>query len=571
MIDVTNQDARNKLATAVKHHYQKRQTARDNRKTLTNIFRGGTSIGNGLLKTKDGSFANLFQQFVKAQAVALAWRGPKYCIKARKKSARGFDKRIENFLRRYSEILEMPRIFRQCALDSSFGWAVVKIVSSIAPKGVTAPVAPRVFRINPDAFIVDSTAPSFDECAFLADMYLVPLDEARAAYPGREKELQAWSGSAAGTTIPGQQQNTEAFAQDYVRLIDIYIPTASIIATFPCQTDAFAEIQNEPLEVKETPICPYEVLSLLDNPDLLEEIARLEALRELQLLANDLLGKIARQARQAKRNPMGKLGSDLDLDNMLGKGDGEGVLAENPEEVGLYTLPGPDPSIVAAANMSMGLFSQLGGSIEVALGQAAGAPTARQTQSLVQQINASQSVDREAFERFAANVAKKLATLAFHSEALELEVQEQIPGTTFTINNGWLPPERLPRVAAIDDFMFEVVPYSSAYRSPEDRIGQLIEATGQLISLMQAAAAGAPINLAAAIQSYAEAYDLIPELEEWWSGEKPDPQQQAQQQGQYVPQSAAQNGSTVTYEGVGDSGSSDAGALSIPQVGGFSQ
>ncbi len=175
MIDVTNADARAKLSKAVKFHWEGRAKSRDRRKALNTLYRGYPSADLYPLQANDcETLINLIQQFCTAHIMGLAWRGPKPSVFARTQAGKGFDKRVRAFLTRYSEILEFSRLCKQWALDTAFGWCVAKTVVSIAPKGVTAPVAPRTFRIGPDALVCDMTASSIDEVAFIGDIYLVP-------------------------------------------------------------------------------------------------------------------------------------------------------------------------------------------------------------------------------------------------------------------------------------------------------------------------------------------------------------------------------------------------------------
>lgn len=564
-IDLESDRDRSLLQRAVRFSYENNHEQREKRRQMVDIYRGESSLSQWIGPPRDdsaryGTLLNLFLQFVRAHLVALAYQAPKYSVNARTQAGRGFDKRIQVFLKRYGEILDIGRVFRQCALDSAFGNAVVKIISSIAPKGVTAPVAPRVYRIDPDLFGMDPTAAVPEEASFLFDIYLVPLNEARQ-HPSFDSELanslRAWRESDAGdvNSFSRKLSDLDAFAEDYTRLIDVYLPSRGVIATWPATSDAFGDIStSRPLQEVPSNVNPYEVCQLLQLPGSLEEITRLWSLRGLHLLSNDMYTKTAGQGRRAKRNPVDKLGNESDMHNLSTAADGEEVFVDDPSSLDLYTVPGPDASIVQLAQLSAQLFSQYAGNIEVALGQSAGAPTARQTQALIGQITAQSALDRSTFETFMANVGKKLATLAFHDEVLELEVAERVPGTQFSYNAGWAPPDRLPRMAAVDDFSFEVVPGSSSFRSPQERVAQLQQASQGVLQWMAVANQGAPIELGAVMQSFGEAFDLVPELMEWWSGTKPTPVEQAANT--YTSTAGPSTGSTVTYEG--NSGGTDA-------------
>ena len=199
------------------------------------------------------------------------------------------------------------------------------------------------------------------------------------------------------------------------------------------------------------------------------------------------------------------------------------------------------------------------------LGQTAGADTAKQTEALVTQISAAQSLDRAQFEIFMGEIGKRMATLAFEDEQLELEISERVPGTTFVVSNGWASPTDLPRQGSIDDYHFEIVPFSGAFRTPEERLGQLQTAAQQVIQWMVAKQQGLPINLGAIMEAYGESFDLIPNLSEWFTGDDPDQLPQGPQDKAYTSLAGPSEGSVIDYQGVGNQGGgSDLGFEASP-------
>lgn len=596
MIDLNDMTALNKLQKAVRYQYAMTHCVRDKRSQLQDLYRGysttiyggagpsrydGGSSTGGYFGSANG-YVNLIQSFVYGQIVSLAWRGPQFSVKARSPQGFGLDKRMSNFLGEYTVLMQLPRIFRQIIIDSCFGWGCVKVTNGVLPRGVKGTHGPKAFRVSPNNFIVDGSMGSIDEAGYCADIYLAALNETRALFPTRAEELTEWSGGSStdyGST--STFQNSDAYPEAYTRLIDLYVPSreGGFLGTWPCRSDAFGEIATPPLMVIPVTFNPYEVLSLLPSvPDTNEELARLDALKNLHLLTNDMWAKAARQTRKSKRNPMAQMGAEHDLQNLDSKADTESVLVEDLTKIGLYTLPGADPIVIQMAQMAMQMFSSQGGNIDVALGQATGASTARQTQSLIQQISARQSIDREQYERFASGVAQKIMTLAFSNPTLSLPVQQNIPGTNVSFENGWQTPDQMPRTAEINDFTFETVPYSTALRTPEDRVKQLTQLSAELLQWFQMSAqTGGLINLEQVLAMYSESYQL-PELPLLWSGQPPDPIEKSSG-GQYVAQ-AGPNGSTVehTYEGTGGGGGGaesqfvggeiQPAGLSIPQVGG---
>jgi len=193
------------------------------------------------------------------------------------------------------------------------------------------------------------------------------------------------------------------------------------------------------------------------------------------------------------------------------------------------------------------MFSSEAGNLEVALGASAGADTARQTEALLGQISASQSLDRRAFEEFLAQIGKKMAELAFSNDELEVKTLERVPGTQFQFSRLWAGPTKMPRVCTIDDMSFKVTPYSTAFRTPQEKVSQLNQATQLILQLFMAKGQGAPLDLGAITQEIAEAFDLVPSLLEWWNGQDPTPQEQTNQAYQTTAQKG--QGSDVRYQG----------------------
>lgn len=567
-IDLKNKEETAQLQRAIKYNWGRQSEFRLRRRILIDMYRGQSSVFPESYQSSKTTLVNLFQEFVKGHLMATAYRSPRWSVNARMAAGRGFDKRIQNFLNRYAEILGFTRLARQWAVDSAFGYAVAKVVNGVAPKGVHSLVAPRAYRLNPSHVILDQSASDPEESSFIADVYLVPLKTAKS-YVGFKKKgrkaLTPWtsSGDHQTSSQDGVSQ-TDAFAEDQTRLIDVYFPDSAQLVTWPASSNSFPEVgTTEPLTVVPTKVNPYVFLRTLITPDSLEEMSPLRALKGLHLLSNDLLWKAARQARQQQRNPIGEIGHEQDIDTLLNTPDGEPVLVNDKSKIDLYTLPGADPSVVHIANLAMSLFSQHGGNLSVALGQSAGADTARQTQALITQISAAQSLDRVQFELFMGEIGKRMATLAFEDESLELEINERVPGTTFVVNNGWAPPTALPRQGSIDDYHFEIVSFSGAFRTPQERLSQLQTAAQQLIQWFAAKQQGMPVNMDAILESYEESFDLIPNLSEWFTGEEAGEAPQGQDKA-YTTLAPGPQGSFIDYQGVGDRGGGDLGFEASP-------
>jgi len=555
-IDISIQDHRSRLSVALRKSFTDAAPCRTIRQNLYDIYRDESNPAFSSLDGGDdlGTLLNLFQKFVRGHMLTLAYFNPKWDINARTAEGRGLDGRMNSFMNSYNEIIHFNKVQKQLALDSAFGWAVAKVSTGIAPKGIVAEVSPRVHRINPDMLIVDPTAASLEECSYVADMYLVPLNEAqnhKEFDPEEAAKLTEYRDNSDGTgKLADGTSATDSYAEPMVRLIDVYIEKAGMIYTWPCPSDNFDYVSSSPpLGKRESKINPYTILSLLNMPGHLVELARLRSLRGLHLLSNEMLMKGVKQARGSQRNPVGPLGSEQSMGAALSAGDNNPIYVENVQDLGLYQIPGPDPSILSLGMQGAALFSKEAGNLEVALGASTGADTARQTQALMGQISAAQSIDRQSFEAFLSEIGKKIMTLAFSNEAIELNSIVRIPGTKIEYNRLWAGPSKMPRVTGIDSFNFDVVPFSTAFRTPQERVGQLGQATQLLLQFMMAKMQGAPLALDAITQSVAKSFDLVPELLEWWDGKEPNAMERTTNTYQSMAQDA--QGSDIRYQGQG--------------------
>jgi len=573
-IDITISDHRSRLSKALSKSFKDAYYTRKTRRNLQNIYRDRPSAAHAVLEDRDdlGTLLNLFQKFVRGHLLTLAYRSPKWAIDSRTVIGRGFDKRMQAFLERFTELIAFNSIQKQLALDSAFGWAIAKVTDGIPPKGITAPVAPRVYRINPDMFIPDPTAGTLEECAYIGDMYLVPLNEAQV-YEGfvpeqaaKLTEYRETSGTATANSPDGSSA-VESYAEPMTRLIDVYIAKSGVSYTWPAPNDDLNFIASEePLGSRPTKVNPYCLLSLTEMPGYLWEISRLSSLRGLHLVANEMLDKGVNQARDSQRNPFGDLGDEESMSTALEAGDGNPFFTEDKKNIGMFTIPGPEPSILNLGHAASKMFSSEAGNLEVALGASAGADTAKQTEALIGQISASQSLDRGAFEDFLSEIAKKILTLTFPNEALELETREPIPGIDIDVPRLWQGGTNLPRMADINSFHFSVVPFSTAFRTPEQRLGQLNQASDLIMKWMVAKAQGAPVALESVIESASEAFDLVPNLAEWWNGQDPTPAEQTANTYQSMAEPA--QGSDIRYQG--QQGQADAFPADPQSAGGVS-
>ena len=561
-----------KLAKAVEFAFTDQSPERERRNSLVRIYADQARdwysefFGDNWYSSS-AQFLPLFQQYVRGHMMTLGYTNPKWSVRSKTMQGRQFAARMRMLLEYYMSVLDGQKLIRQWALDTAFGDAVAKIIDGPPPLGITAPITPRVYRLNPNMVIRDRSVDNISECGFIGDLYLMPIDEAMSnvefLYYNQMGTMNLTPYKVEGDAARDitTSRTSDAYPQEVIRLLDLYIPGAGGVCTFNVPNDSFSSLSMDTmLKFKPTSINPYEFCRLVEMPDNVGELARLYYLKQLHFLSNDMLAKAALQARRSKRNPISKIGNEHDLSHALDTPDNEAVFLNEMDQHDLFVLPGPDPAILELGTVAARLFSQQAGNTEVALGMSPGATTARQTQAMLGQIGTASEYDRSIFETFLSRVGQKLATLAFESEVLELEFQQRVPGTKYSYPVYWGPPENLPRVGEITDYNFEVVPRSTGYRGPQELLQQLQAASQGIAQWMGLMAQGAPINIAAVMKTYGEAFDMLPELQDWWSGEPPSPQQ-ATSNAYVAAMPHNPGGANVNYQGV--AGGDEANTMSI--------
>lgn len=547
MINPLNANHREKLRKAMAHWREEGQSSRLERLELQDIYLNKPTLSeNSNVEITRKSTLNLLQLAVVAQVVALAWRGPKYNVVARRFGDRGIQTAamLKAFLNAYTTFTGLHTTLRKVALDAAFGWGVTKSGIGPAPAGIEGlELAPRTWRVDPLLFLADGTASDFDDALYLGDIYLMPLEKARESRHFNEgrSRLQPWNGNQID---PGAEEfQVDAFATEVTRLVDVYLPSINKICTWPTTSDTFGEIGDmPPLSMRDTTFNPYDVLSLVDSPNTLQEVGQTSYIQELHLLANDMATSMANQAREAKRLLLFEKGSEDDADAITQAHDGEALGLDDMTKFQVFQFPGVDPTVVNVLNITRALFKETAGNLDVALGLQQTADTARQAQLQAERVGAREAVTQQKFEDLAASVGKKLASMAFAIDLLQLELTEVVPGISqYTLNNAW---SDFPAVGGVNDYSFDVVAHSMKYRDPEQRVGELQLASQEVFQAMALQAQGAPIDIFEVIRTISEYRDL-PELLAWWNGAEPEPGHPRPPSGPTTPNA----GSDVRYQG----------------------
>lgn len=536
MINPLNADHRQRLAQAVDYSYQElKRYGRMRHNTIQAYLGVNPKIADWQTDSWQLRYrqtlpqGNLLQQAGLSLQIALAYGEPEFLVTPRVPEHQGMADELGPALNRMSKLLNLGDVARNVAADSYFGYGIFKVGVGIMPKAAQVAtglrVGPCVWRVSQDNFLYDITASSWDEVAYVGDMYPVPLEVAQEIYPHAADRLQSFT-----DTDQLNQPHVVARPSRFhspelvVWLCDVYLPDSGAVATWPIRNESFGTLGDDPIAVREYDghwSGVYQVLNHLYCPDELVPIAQAESTKAMHFLFNDLMHLTSDQALNAKVNPIYQTGSERDMQRLIDAPDRRPVGLSNLNNVENFEIPGPTGSQTNYLAVLYNFFKEFTPTVD----EPQRAPTATQGTLERQTTNAIVTEARRKFNHALAMVGYKLGHLLVEDAQIVLPNHRQlVPGSSATVDVTWQPKQRNARV---DDFDLSIEPYSTRIRDPEQKLQLLLGLSNQILAMMAQRAQGSPINIQEALKDMAEMSGL-PQLKNWY--EEVDPLHQAKRQ-----------------------------------------
>jgi hypothetical protein len=551
MIDPTFAAHRARLAQDMDFWRREHEVYRKQRREGIVNYVGSTDLAKVLgIKKNKPMLGNLYQLAGIAHAVTLAYNTPRYLCVPTKPSVEAIAIRGKEWLNQYSPLIGLGAVARGCATDSYFGYGIIRVGIGQLPAGVRRmtgqQLGPMCRRVSQDHFIWDGNATEWPDVTWMADEFLAPLDQAKN-FPLFNPEVRAnlaeYTRQTSQQGSDGRVHQTQASGMRAVgvtQLVRVYFPQSEVEAIWPANDGAFKAVNGEPLWVGKYEghhSGPYAILSHLDIPDNLIPVPLSESTKGLHFLFNELATITSEQAKKARYNPTYEQGGQRDIELWEKTPDRKPIPVSNVQRLGSLQIPGPDQSQTAYMNAVYQMFNEFSGNPRDTLGLGATAPTARQSELIRSATTVRGGEARRRMNEVMELVGRKLLHLALNDETHRFPMRMQLPRTKLSMDISWLTPNEMPRTKDVDDFTVKVIPESMEFRTAQQRLAALKEATAEIVAIAQAVAQGAPIDLEAVVETQAEYRDL-PELREWWAGVLPEYQQaKAAGQGMSFPDS----------------------------------
>lgn len=427
--------------------------------------------------------------------------------------------------------LDFKNILRYGIVDAMFGFAIFK--TGLANSGNLINFGDvlldegqvYVDNVSVDDYVFDPSTKMLKKPIFEGDKNRVPrrllLDNnsfdhdlvmslPRSRHPDAAKKTEALTQSG--------MSNQEIYElQDFVDVVELYIPEANALATI---ADPEQMIMDDYLSLREfygPDEGPYTKLALTQPvPDNPFPLAPVSIWYDMHHIANKVMKKMMLKAnRQKDVGIVDPMGADEGEDIRTAE-DGDMVIG-NPDTVKIVSYGGVKPEDDAVLGVLKDWYNYISGNPDQMAGVVPGAKTATGQSILQSNMNVGLDDLRDMVYDCGANLNKKMAWYLHTDPLIELPfTHRKAGGENIQLT---LTPEQ--RRGDFLDFNFSLKQRSMTRLSPEVRAKRIQEfATNAVQSLAMAAQVcmqmGVQFNFSEALKDVADEMGILEEIQDWF-------------------------------------------------------
>jgi len=447
--------------------------------------------------------------------------------------------------------LKLHKTLRSGIVDMSLGGLAI-FKSGLDATGEYVPVTDDI-HVDPmqlytklvslDDLTVDPICRSFDRAAFVGHRVYIERAKLLEA-DGFDKDLvkrlpRAGSNKSDDeraemlTREDGPSSDFTAW-QDFVNIVEIWVPDAEAIVCIPDPADAVAQDFLSVREYYGPPTGPYTFGAITQPvPDNPFPVAPVGVWRDLADMANRLFKKAMDQADRQKNigiyNPANADVAEAVHDAL----DGEWVASEDPQGINIQSFEGADPGTVQMTQGLYGWFNLLSGGTDLMAGVGLNSDKATGQQILQQNASVSIGDMRDMLYEVASDISMKHAWYLHNDDLMFVPSQPGIPlikrQPTGEEQQMYLTPA--DKTGEFDTLGFEIVERSMSVLDPSTR-ERLVSYFAQQVmpqafaSFQIATQAGLEFNVSRYLMNVAEDLGITSVVDDIWS----DPQFRARMQ-----------------------------------------
>jgi hypothetical protein len=463
-----------RLQKSFKESRRRLRQFRDRRKEALEEYTGPRYGGGYITELTKKQFIPNITNVGNLYVMYLAANAPQGLITTWQPSLKPFAYRFQQNLNRLVERINLESTIQLCVLDTYLGG--LGVAKTYLADGLEVEVSPGirremgypgVERVSPKHWCHDMSADAWGRIQYAGHSYDAFLDDLK-------KDDRVDPSELAKITARTRRSDDEDRDYEYedieptIRLWELWYPRENKVYTF-VEEEHGASISSKPIAEQEwtgSEYGPYQYLGLLDVPDFTMPIAPVTLIHDLHQLDNALMRKHAEQARQAKNYiPYGGEAEE-DVKRLAASKNGGFIRCDHPDKFGVSSVPGVDP---ANFNFQLNVeeaLREVSGNLQAIGGGGPMSPTASQDKMINDNVSATVAKMQARVNKFTAGILRDLGYLMWDHEGLVIPNFKTLPGN-IQVDMSWTPAVRRGRFV---DYNFNVLPFSQAYQSPNDRI-----------------------------------------------------------------------------------------------------
>lgn len=319
--------------------------------------------------------------------------------------------------------------------------------------------------------IIDTTAKSWEEMAFVGHRFVVPLEwiseHEMMAGERRDRFVKYIQNKQQQEGVDWNRRKSQGF-KDLVELRQIWLRHENRILLLPCDGDDKSPLLDEEWTGPVTG--PYRKLSFRTIPGNVFPLAPAINWVDLDDFINKSFRKIMREVNRAKTVGLATNAEDAEAIN--GAIDGETVAVADPKSVIEQTYGGANQNVVAAINLASQVLNMLGGNWNLLGGTAPSSKTVGQDQLLSQGASGRMEFMQERMGSFESDVINDIAYWVWDDPTGEEVFTKRLEGTPFGEPEVWSAESRNGEFLQLN---LTVNPYRKIKRTPTEQASFLTE------------------------------------------------------------------------------------------------
>lgn len=448
---------------------------------------------------------NMIDLFVRAMMQNLVAKNPRFQLRTWDRQHEPSVKAAEKWANQQAEEQRFDLTFQRAVFNALGLFGMVKVSlctpSEASMTGWRARAGTAYMEsIDPDDFVGDMHAHTFDTMSYQGHRFRVPLESVMKSdlYDGKGKRLLEASqdqryneeGDEKTSHLGRNDYNFTEELEDMVDLWSIYLRRSRRMLTVVAPMGGVPGGEDDNIILRDVEWFgpddgPYHFLGLGPTPsgNPIPKAPGMDLIFPNEVI-NNLLRKLIGQGGRQKSLAVGRRGGDEDAKAVMNASDGEMILLNDPTNVTELRFGGPDAANFQLFDYMRTMFDQLAGNLSTMLGLQPLAKTAKQEGMLDANSSRSMASLQETTVSFVARVCRAWLWYEWNSPGRLMKTKFEVEGfpqydktryvfpntRRFRDNPRTRPMTRTAKFGK--DFQVSIDPYSLQFSTPSARANQ---------------------------------------------------------------------------------------------------